>query len=346
MDDSRRKFLLQTASAGAALALQKRLSADLPTETPADDVALVVISLDLEMSAGYPVKGKPRATYPWDYQKGNLNEETKQYTVEACRRVKAKGGVLHSFVVGQVFEQKNVDWLKTILAEGHPLGNHTYDHVRITATKSADVQYRFRRSPWLMADKSPLQAIAENIRLCEMAMQQRLGVKPTAFGAPYAFNAGIADREDLQQVILSLGYEWISSKYNGVELPRQKPQPKHFQAVAESLANHQPYYYPTGLLEVPYSPVTDVGAFRSRQWTVDEYCDSLTACIDWAIEHRAVYNWCSHPSVLYVEDPEFRIVETICELVNASAGKALIVDRTAVAARAMRQLADQKPPGT
>jgi len=341
VNDSRRNFLLQAAGAGAALAWQQPLLADQSTKVPADDVALVVISLDLEMSRHFP---EPNYN-EWDYQKGNLNDETKQYTVEACRRVKANGGVLHSFVVGQVLEQKNVDWLKQILSEGHPLGNHTYDHVRITATKLADVQYRFQRSPWLIADMTPLQAVTDNIRLCEIAMQQRLGVKPTAFGAPYAFNDGLTGREDLQRAILSLGYTWVTSKYNGVDLPRENPQPKHFQAVAESLAHHQPYYYPTGLLEVPYSPVTDVGAFRGRRWTLDEYCDKLRACIDWAIEHRAVYNWCSHPSILYVKDPEFRIVETICELVETSGGKAMIVDRAAVAARAQRQLADQKPQG-
>ena len=60
----------------------------------------------------------------WDYEKGNLNEETKKYTVEACRRVKAHGGVLHCFVVGRVLEQERVDWLKQIVLAGHPLGNH------------------------------------------------------------------------------------------------------------------------------------------------------------------------------------------------------------------------------
>ena len=110
---------------------------------PPDDVALVVISLNLEMARHYPQRGM----LEWDYQKGNLNEETKRYTVEACRRVKAHGGVLHSFVVGQVFEQPDVDWMQGILQEGHPLGNHTYDHVRITATDPQDLQFRFQRSP-------------------------------------------------------------------------------------------------------------------------------------------------------------------------------------------------------
>ena len=55
----------------------------------------------------------------WDYEKGNLDEPTKQYTVEACRRVKARGGVVQSFVLGRVFEQENVDWMKEIVREGN-----------------------------------------------------------------------------------------------------------------------------------------------------------------------------------------------------------------------------------
>ena len=311
---------------------------------PPDDVALIVISLDLEMAAGYPVKGKPRHTYPWDYEKGNLNEETKQYTVEACRRVKAHDGVLHAFVVGRVFEQRDVGWLKGIHEQGHPLGNHTYDHVRITATNPGRLQYRFQRSPWLIDGQQPLEAVADNIRLCEIAMQHRLGVKPNAFGAPYGFADGIASHEDLQKLMLSLGYEFVTCKYAAVpDLPLQKLEEQHFRAIEDSVEQHQPFYYPTGLLELPYVPVTDVGAFRGRNWTLDEYVHAIRRSIRRAIELRAVYNWCSHPSVLYVEDPEFRVIEAICEEVKASNGKAMIVDRSTAAARAMRQLADQKP---
>ena len=47
--------------------------------------ALIAITLDLEMSRNFPSWEDTH----WDYEKGNLNEGTKQYAVEACRRVKA-----------------------------------------------------------------------------------------------------------------------------------------------------------------------------------------------------------------------------------------------------------------
>src|SRR5215510_10130983 len=124
---TRRSWL---AAVGASLAATAR-AAD-----PANRPALIAITLDLEMSRNFPTW----ETTHWDYEKGNLNDESKRYTVEACRRVKQAGGVLHSFVVGRVFEQEDIGWLQQIAAAGHPIGNHTYDHVRVTATRLEDVQ--------------------------------------------------------------------------------------------------------------------------------------------------------------------------------------------------------------
>ena len=139
----RREFLTRATAAGLAFAgrLPAAGANDGTVATPRK--ALIAITLDLEMSRNFPTWDQTR----WDYEKGNLNAETKKYAVEACRRVKQHGGVLHCFVVGRVLEQENVDWLKEIIAAGHPIGNHTYDHVNVTATKPQDIQFRFRRAP-------------------------------------------------------------------------------------------------------------------------------------------------------------------------------------------------------
>src|ERR1044071_905178 len=118
---NRREFLIASALAGAA-------GSSLRAAPPGK--ALIAITLDLEMSRNFPTWEQTH----WDYEKGNLNAETKKYAVEACRRVKAQRGVLHCFAVGRVLEQENVDWLKEIVHAGHPVGNHTYDHVNAKAT--------------------------------------------------------------------------------------------------------------------------------------------------------------------------------------------------------------------
>src|SRR5436305_9628831 len=126
----------------------------------ANDKARIAITLDLEMSRNFPTW----ETTHWDYEKGSLNRETIAYAVEAARRVKERGGRIHFFVVGRTLEQENVEWLKSLAADGHPLGNHTYDHVNVRATRPEDIQFRFQRSPWLIAGREPSEVIRENIR--------------------------------------------------------------------------------------------------------------------------------------------------------------------------------------
>src|SRR5689334_19717182 len=119
---SRRQFVRESLAGAAACVGATMLRAAEPA-APNKRKAQIAITLDLEMSRNFPVWEEMR----WDYEKGNLNEESKAYAVEACRRVKAHGGVLHTFCVARVCEQENVDWLRGIAQAGHPIGNHTYD---------------------------------------------------------------------------------------------------------------------------------------------------------------------------------------------------------------------------
>src|SRR5688572_26706553 len=136
-------------------------------------------------------------TTHWDFEKGNLNDETKRYAVEAARRVKERGGKVHCFALGRSLEQENVEWLREIAQAGHPIGNHTYDHVNVKATKAADIQFRFQRSPWLIAGREPAEVIRENIRLTNAALKSRLGIDAAGFRTPGGFGPGLGDREDV-----------------------------------------------------------------------------------------------------------------------------------------------------
>ena len=75
---------------------------------PSPEKALIAITLDLEMSRNFPTWDEMH----WDYEKGNLDAATKRYSVEAARRVKSRGGVIHFFALGQTMEQEDVSWLK------------------------------------------------------------------------------------------------------------------------------------------------------------------------------------------------------------------------------------------
>ena len=54
---------------------------------------------------------------------------------------------MHCFVVGRTLEQENVDWLKEIIEQGHPVGNHTYDHVNLRGKKPRTFNIAFAALP-------------------------------------------------------------------------------------------------------------------------------------------------------------------------------------------------------
>src|SRR6188474_696001 len=204
---TRRHFLATVAATTAGLATRNTLCARSPMAT--FDKAQIAITMDLEMARNFP---RWEDTH-WDYEKGNLDQAAKDYAVNACRHVKKRGGVIHTFVVGRVLEQENVDWLKGIAAEGHPIGNHTYDHVYLLAATPDEIQYRFNRAPWLIRDRPVAEVLRENIRLTNVALKDRLGVTANGFRTPGGFATGLHGREVLQKMLLGLGFDWISCKY-------------------------------------------------------------------------------------------------------------------------------------
>ena len=325
---NRRMFLAGSVAAtlGGAASLGREWAAS------SDDKALIAITLDLEMSRHYPKRGMME----WDYEKGNLDAATKQYAVDAGRIAKERGGLIHYFCVGRVLEQPDVGWLKGLAAAGHKVGNHTYDHVNVRAKTQAEAQFRFARSSWLVRGKSVEQIIRENIQTTTIAMKERVGITPDGFRTPGGFADGLDSRRDLQQMLLDLGFRWVSSKYpahlRGKE--KEKPTADVFASIVSAQSNAQPYVYPTGLVEVPMNPISDVTAFRSTFWKLDYFLEATRKSVEWAIEKRAAFDFLAHPSCLVVEDPHFETIKLICELVHKAADRAEIVGLDAFAQRA------------
>jgi hypothetical protein len=304
-------------------------------QDPGDDRALVALTLDLEMSRNFPSWDQTH----WDYQKGNLDTPTKRYTVEACRLARAAGGRMHLFAVGQVFEQDSVEWLRGLARDGHPIGNHTYDHVNILARAPADLQFRFRRWPWLLCGRTVERVIVDQIRMTDEAIAARLETKTRGFRSPGGFAAGLAERPDVQKLLQGLGFTWVSTQYVGVREVEEgtSPTPRVYEGVVRSQALGQPHVYRSGLVEIPMSTVSDIHAFRTGRWRLAEYLRALEVALDWTIKNRAVFDWLAHPSCLVAMDPDFQAVRLLCERVRASAGRAALVDLDVIARRALRR---------
>jgi peptidoglycan/xylan/chitin deacetylase (PgdA/CDA1 family) len=133
--------------------------------------------------------------------------------------------VLHCFAVGRLFEQEDVEWLKGIAEAGHPVGNHTYDHVNVMATRPEDIQFRFQRAPWLIEGRLPADVIRDNFRLATTAMKTRLGRAPAGFRTPGGFQDGLRHRPDVRAMLREQGFSWVSSLYPAHEAPRPSEEP-------------------------------------------------------------------------------------------------------------------------
>lgn len=324
---SRRNWLHAAAGAASVATLGTR-----PLRAAHQRTAQIAITFDLEMSRNFP---NWEDTH-WDYEKGNLNEPTKQYAVAAGERVRSMGGRIHYFCVGRVLEQPNVDWLASLAEAGHPIGNHTYDHINLLAQTKRDLQYRFRRSPWLLDGKQTQQVIRENIRLTKLALQRRLKVDNQGFRTPGGFRNGLRERVDLQEMLVELGFTWVSSLYpaHANTAPRQEPSEAVLDSIVAAQEEAQPFVYPNGLIEIPMSPISDIGAFRNGRWQLDWFLEAVRRSVSWAIEHRAVFDFLAHPSCLGVVDPELKTIELICQLVQSAGDAAEIVDLDQIAERA------------
>ncbi|MFN9345836.1 MAG: chitin deacetylase, partial [Planctomycetota bacterium] len=93
----------------------------------------------------------------------------------------------------------------------------------------------------------------------------------------------------------------------------------------------QPYVYADGLIEIPMSPISDIGAFRTGRWKLEWFLQSVEKSLRWAIEQRGVFDFLAHPSCLGVVDPEFKTIDLICRVVQEAEGKALLSDLNEIA---------------
>jgi len=322
---TRRDWLKGTAAVVSSSALgSKSIIASGSTK-----LARIAITLDLEMSRNFPTW---EATH-WDYEKGNLDEATKRYAVQAAHRVHQFGGKIHYFAVGRALEQSDVGWLKEIADLGHPIGNHTYDHINVQAARKEDLQFRFQRAPWLLADRPLLDLIRENIDLTSKALRSRIGVDPEGFRTPGGFADGLRNHPEIRALLKDLGYRWVSSLYptHPNTQPMQQPSPETLDQIAQAQVHSQPFVYADGLIEIPMSPISDIGAFRTGRWKLEWFLQSVEKSLRWAIEHRGVFDFLAHPSCLGVVDPEFKTIDLICRIVQEAEGKALLSDLNEIA---------------
>ena len=103
------------------------------------------------------------------------------------------------------------------------------------------------------------------------------------------------------------------------------------EGIVKAQAAAQPFVYPTGLNDVPMSPISDIGVFCNARWKLDDFLRVIRLDVERAIKYRAVFALLAHPSGLYPNDPKFKTVELLCDLVEQAGDRAAIVDRDTIA---------------
>jgi hypothetical protein len=145
----------------------------------------------------------------------------------------------------------------------------------------------------------------------------------------------LADRPDVQQMLQDLGFGWVSSKYpaHANSMPGREPDAKVLDSIVAAQKEAQPFVYPKGLIEVPMSPISDIGAFRNGRWKLEWFLKALRLALEWVIDNGAVFDFLGHPSCLYVTDPDFKAIELICEMTAKAGDRAALVDLGTIAER-------------
>ena len=72
-------------------------------------------------------------------------------------------------------------------------------------------------------------------------------------------------------MLQNLGFSWVSSVYpeHAVGPANEEPTAAVLQSIVDGQRRAQPFVYRSGLVEVPMSPISDIGAFRTGRWRLD-----------------------------------------------------------------------------
>ena len=132
----------------------------------------------------------------------------------------------------------------------------------------------------------------------EPGAKERIGVKANGFRTP----GGFADRLSRpRRLATDAARTWDSigsaastratQEWSTCAPAQDGPSDEAYREYRRGPARAQPFVYPTGLLDIPMSPISDIGAFRNGRWKLDHFLQAIRLAMDWAIESRAVFDF-------------------------------------------------------
>ncbi len=276
----------------------------------------VQLSFDLEMVTNFPYW-----TSFWNHRKGAIDEATKTYVGKINAKCERYGAKAHYFLVGSLFEDPDIDYLKKTVAAGHAVGNHTYTHVNLKAQDTSRLSGVYDKCPWRASGRSAQEIVQQEIQITTSAIKGCLGVDPKGIRSPGGFPNGLQDAPAVQKMCQEEGFWWVSTHYNdslyrNYEASSSEAINKVDVSILTEAFNRsqhvlQPYRYESGLLELPLAGITDVVAWRAYRPDLGEWLRMLSEGVDYAHEHGLVFTLTTHPAVLASIDPFCQTVDVI-----------------------------------
>ena len=221
---------------------------------------------------------------------GHLNQDIRDYIEKLVTIAERYDAKQQFFIQGNTFEKPvDIEFWKTIAARGHAIDSHMYNHDN-------------------MLDL-PVDEIESQLKKTKNLIETKLGTENLGLRGPGGYREGLDGRPDVQKAVLDAGLEWISTRFDitpGMTDSRW----------AAKVAQEKPYYYETGLLEIPFCGHQDRTYFDSDcngdpTKTADDWIAYLKLCVDIAYENNLFLALTTHPSTSFKHDREAKYVKEI-----------------------------------
>ncbi len=220
---------------------------------------------------------------------GHLTDDIRDYINRLGSIAESFDAQLQFFIQGNTFEKPiDVAFWKEFAKRGHALDSHSYYHQGLDGLSPDEVKSQLTRTK----------------RLIETELgQENIGIR-----GPGGYRNGLRGLEETQQAILDVGIKWVSTQFKW-------GTPGDDQSWINLVPEQQPYYYPTGLLEIPFCGHQDRSYFdvdmRGSPRPVDEWIAYLKGCVDIACERNLFLSLTAHPSTSFKHDPQARYVKEL-----------------------------------
>jgi len=298
---SRRKFIRNASLAAlgstSGLALMNGCKGINHYNPKEDGGCAVALGYDVDMPYGgndylydknLPWKGKDGRD-----AHGHLNDDIRKYVEKLVTIAETFNAKLQFFIQGNTFEVlEDVHIWRNVAAMGHAIDSHMYNHESMLMLTPEAVRSQLKRTKELI--------------------ETELKTENMGLRGPWGYPNGIKDREDIQQAVLEVGIKWVSTQFSFGQLGNDKDWVK-------KIPDQQPYFYKTGLLEIPFSGHQDRTFFDpdipggDPEKSADDWIAYLKQCVDIAYDQNLFLALTVHPSTSFKHDPEARYVKELFE---------------------------------